>query len=65
MDPDLDLKRRQFIRNTVVFPNIDENPHHRNLIDQIIFLYGRETLDEIRALEKLRIKIKKRVVDLD
>jgi hypothetical protein len=46
----------------VVFPNnVENNPHHKNLIDQIIFLYGRETLDEIRDLEKLKVKIKRRV----
>jgi hypothetical protein len=65
MDPDLDPKHRQFIHNIVVLPSINENTHHKNLIDQIIFLYGRESLDEIRALEKLRIKIKKRDFDLD
>jgi hypothetical protein len=49
----------------VVFPNIAEkNPHHINVIEQIIFLYGREILDEIRDLEKLGIKIKRRVSDL-
>jgi hypothetical protein len=64
MDVDMDLKRRQSINNTIVFPNITKNPHHRNLIDQIIFLYGRETLDEIHDLEKLSVKIKKRIVDL-
>jgi hypothetical protein len=31
---------------------------------QYAFLYGRENLDEICSLEKLRIKIKKRDADL-
>jgi hypothetical protein len=61
MDPDMDLKRQQSISNTVVFLNIVENnPHHINLIDQIIFLYGREILDKICDLENLRVKIKRR-----
>jgi hypothetical protein len=35
MDPDMDLKRRQSIDNTVVSPNTPENtPHHKNLINQ-------------------------------
>jgi hypothetical protein len=46
----------------VVFPNIVENnPHHRNLIDQIIFMCRREILDEIHDLEKIKVKIKRRV----
>jgi hypothetical protein len=65
MDPDLDLKRRQSIDNTVAFPIKTENPNHNNLTHQIISLYGRETLDEIRVLEKLRVKIKRRVADLE
>jgi hypothetical protein len=48
-----------------LFRSITENPNHRNLINQIISLYGRETLDEIRVLEKLRVKIKRRVADLE
>jgi hypothetical protein len=61
----MDMKCRQSINNTMVFPNTTENnPHNRNLIEQIIFLYEREILDEIHDLEKLRVKIKRRVVDL-
>jgi hypothetical protein len=59
MDPDMDLKRRQSINNTVVFSNIvEKNPHHRNLIDRIIFLYRREILDEIHDIENLRLKLR-------
>jgi hypothetical protein len=59
MDPDMDKKHQQSINNTMVFPNtIENNPHHRNIVEQIILLYGREILDKIRDLEKIRVKIK-------
>jgi hypothetical protein len=39
MDPDMDLKHRQSIDNTVVSPNTPENtPHHINLINEILFI---------------------------
>jgi hypothetical protein len=41
------------------------NPNPINFINEIISLYGRETLDEIRVLEKFRVKIKRRVTDLE
>jgi hypothetical protein len=34
MDPDMDLKHQKSINNTMVFPNITEKSHHRNIIDQ-------------------------------
>jgi len=64
MDPDMDMKRQQSTDNTVVSMNMSENnPHHINLINQIISLYGMETLDEIYDIEKIRVKIKRRVAD--
>jgi hypothetical protein len=49
----------------VANPINTENRNHINLINQIISLYGRETLDKIRVLEKLRVKIKRRMADLE
>jgi hypothetical protein len=65
MDPDMDLKHRQKNVDIVVSPNISKNnSHHINIINQITSLYEREILDEIRDLEKLRVKIKRRAVVL-
>ena len=68
MDPVVDPKRRQTLKSTVtvVLPTCSEQiSHHRNLIDQIMSLHGRETLDEVRELEKLRVKIRRRAADLE
>jgi len=61
----LDPKRRHSNDHTVAIPTNHENSNHRNIFNQITSLYGRETLDEIRVLEKLRVKIKKRLTDLE
>ena len=45
--------------------NSCETPHHRNLKTVISSLYGRETWNNFRLLEKLRIKIVRRAADLD
>jgi hypothetical protein len=59
-------RRRQTIIRTVVPPAISEQcSHHRNLNEQITSRYGGEILDEVRKLEKLRVKIKRRAADLD
>ena len=59
-------RRRQVVNNTVVLlTDSKQISHHRNLNDQITSLYGREILDEVRELEKLRVKIKRRAIDLD
>jgi hypothetical protein len=51
---------------TVDYPNNTcETPHHRNLKTTISSLYGRETWNNFRLLENLRIKIVRRAVDLD
>jgi len=66
MDPDMDLKRRHSIDTTVVFLNSPENtPHYRNLNNQIISLYRRDTLDEICHLENIRVTIMRRVAYLE
>ena len=63
MDP---KRRRQAINSTVVLPtNSKQISHHRNLNEQITSLYGGEILDEVRKLEKIRVKIKRRAADLD
>jgi hypothetical protein len=43
--------------NTMDSLNIYEKSHQINLISQITSLYGREIMDEIPVLEKLRVKI--------
>jgi hypothetical protein len=51
---------------TVDYPeNNFETPHHRNLKTVISSLYGRETWNNFRLMENLRIKIIRRAVDLD
>jgi hypothetical protein len=65
MGPDMDSKRRPPIINIVDPLNPPNNPSHINLTVQIHSLYGRETLDEIRLMEKLRVKIQRRVADLE
>jgi hypothetical protein len=51
---------------TVDYPaNNFENTHHRNLKTTISSLYGRETWNNFRLMENLRIKIIRRAVDLD
>jgi hypothetical protein len=42
-----------------------KNTHHRNLKTTIYSLYGRETWNNFCLLENLRIKITRRVVDLE
>jgi hypothetical protein len=50
----------------MVSSNIPENkPPHVNIIDHICSLYKRETLDEIRLMEKLKVKIQRRIEDLE
>jgi hypothetical protein len=64
MDPVVDPKHRQAIENIVVLPIISkQNSHHINLNDHIVSLYGRDILDEFHELEKLRVKIKRTIVD--
>jgi hypothetical protein len=65
MDPDLDLKCQQPIINIANYSINFENNHHENINSQIISLYIREILDEIQVLEKLRVKIQRRVENLE
>ena len=63
MDP---KRRRQDVINIVdLSTNSEHNYHHRNLNEQITSLHGREILDEVRKLEKLRVKIRRRAADLE
>jgi hypothetical protein len=58
----MDLKCRQTNVYIVVSLNISENnSHHRNIINQITSMYGRKIMDEICDMEKLRVKIKRRL----
>jgi hypothetical protein len=49
----------------VVLPIISKNnSHHRNLNDHITSMYEREILYEVRELEKIKVKIKRRAADV-
>ena len=65
MDPILDSKRRYIMLNTVVFPIPPKINHHKSLATEITSLYKREIGNHVRLLEKLRVKIMKRVEDLN
>ena len=53
------------MKNTVDFPNsISQKPLHRNPQTKIVTLYGGDTWKEIRDLEKTRVKIQRKEVDL-
>jgi hypothetical protein len=55
MDPDMDLKRRHSIDNTVVLPIPPENTlHHRNLNNQMITLTSK--MVDKGGLEKITPK---------
>jgi hypothetical protein len=45
--------------------NTCKTPHHENLKTTMSFLYGKETWNNFRLLENLRIKIVRRAADLD
>jgi len=66
MDPLWGLKRWQSELITVDNPDHDSSKiFHRSLKSNITSLYGGETWKEICLLETLRIKIERRIADLE
>jgi len=66
MDPRWGSKRRQNEVKTVDNPEHEATENsHRGLKSNITSLYGGETWKEICLLEILRIKIERRVADLE
>ena len=65
MNPNMDSKRRHGQPTTVVsLTSSTKTYHHRNLATKITSLHGRDIWQQFRLLEKLRVKIKRRVGDL-